>query len=47
MFDLTTGVYTIDAGDGSTNGLIVEYVDVNSYPGLVAFSIREGASYQA
>lgn len=47
VFDLTAGVYTIDAGDGSTNGLVVEYVDVNAYPGLVAFSIREAASYQA
>lgn len=47
VFDLTTGVYTIDAGDGANNGLVVEYVDVAKYPLLVAFSIRAAASYQA
>lgn len=45
VFDLTASVYTIDAGDGATNGLVVEYVDVNNYPGLVAFSVRQGAVY--
>lgn len=47
VFDLTAGVYTIDSVDGATNGLVVEYCDISRYPGLVAFSIRAGASYQA
>lgn len=47
LFDLTANVYTILATDGSTNGLVVEYLDVTRYPGLVAFSIREAVSYQA
>lgn len=47
VFDLTASVYTIDSVDGSTNGLTVEYLDISRYPGLVAFSIREAASYQA
>lgn len=47
LFDLTSNVYTILATDGSTNGLVVEYVDVTRYPGLVAFSIRGACSYQA
>ncbi len=47
VFDLTGTTYTIDATDGSTNGLVVEYVDVNAYPGLVAFSIRSACFYNA
>ncbi len=47
LFDLTSNVYTILAADGSTHGLVVEYIDVNLYPGLVAFSIREGCFYTA
>lgn len=47
VFDLTGTTYTIDATDGATNGLVVEYVDVNAYPGLVAFSIRQAAYYAA
>lgn len=47
VFDLTAGVYTIDDTDSANNGLVVEYIDVTRYPLLVAFSIREGASYQA
>ena len=47
LFDLTSSVYTIDAGDSATSGLVVEPIDVNAYPGLVAFSIRAAASYQA
>lgn len=47
LFDLTAGVYTIDAGDGATSGLVVEPIDVTKYPGLVAFSIRQAAYYAA
>lgn len=47
VFDLTTGVYTIDSTDSANNGLVVVYEDIATYPGLVAFQIREGASYLA
>ena len=47
LFDLTSNVYTILNTDGSTNGLVIEYVDVTRYPLQVAFSIREAVSYQA
>ncbi len=47
LWDLTTNVYTILAADGSTHGLVVEPLDVTLFPGLVAFSIRLGASYLA
>lgn len=47
LFDLTAGVYTITATDGATNGLVVEQLDVAKVPGMVAFSIRDGASYLA
>jgi len=47
LFDLTTGVYTILATDGATNGLVVEDLNIAKYPGKVAFSIRAGASYLA
>jgi hypothetical protein len=46
-FDLTTGVYTINATDASGNGLVVEPLDISKYPGKVRFSIRNGASYLA
>lgn len=39
------GVYTILAADGSTNGCIIEYLDITKYPGMVAFSFRGGLSY--
>lgn len=42
-----TGVYTILAADGATNGCVVEYLDVQKYPGQVAFSFREALSYFA
>lgn len=44
-FDLTTGVYTINASDGSTNGLVVEPLDIVKFPGKVRFTIRQGAFY--
>ncbi len=47
VFDLTANVYTIDAGDSANNGLVVEPIDVNQYPGLVAFSIRQACYYAA
>jgi len=46
-FDLTGGVYTINATDGSTNGLVVMPLNITNYPGKVRFAIRAGASYLA
>lgn len=41
------GVYTINATDSSANGLVVEELDVNKFPGKVRFSIRNGVSYMS
>lgn len=41
------GVQTLLAADGATYGLVVEPLDIAAYPGKVAFSIRQGASYTA
>ncbi len=46
-FDLTNGVYTINATDASTNGLIVEPLDITKFPNKVRFTIRQGALYTA
>ena len=45
LFDLTGGVYTITNTDGSTNGLVVENLDISRFPGVVAFSIRQAVAY--
>ena len=47
LLDLTAGVYTILAADGSTYGCVIRPLDVFKYPGKVAFSFRAGASYLA
>lgn len=47
LLDKTAGVYTILAADGSTNGCVVENLDITKYPGKVAFSFRGGLSYLA
>lgn len=47
VFDLTSGSYTIDATDGATNGLVVEYVNVTENPNLVAVVVRNAALYYA
>lgn len=41
------GTYTINSTDSSNNGLVVEELDVNKYPGKVRFSFRKGLSYRA
>ena len=41
------GVYTINSTDSSNNGLVVESLDIQKYPGKVRFSIRSAASYRA
>lgn len=38
-------VFKINASDGSTNGLVVENLNIAAYPSKVAFSIRQGAGY--
>lgn len=38
LIDLTTATFTILAADGAGNGCIVEYLDISTYPGQVAFS---------
>ncbi len=48
LFDLTSGVYTVDTGaTASTSGLVIETLDITRYPGKVAFSIRDGATINA
>ena len=47
VFDLTSGSYTIDAVDGATNGLVVEYVNIQEEPNTVAVVVRNAALYYA
>lgn len=47
LMDLTAGDYRILAADAATNGFVIEDLDIAVYPGVVAFSIRNGASYLA
>lgn len=47
LIDLTGGVYTILAADGSTFGCVVRPLDIAKYPGKVAFSFRSATSYVA
>lgn len=41
------GAQTLLATDGSTNGFVVENLDITKYPGKVAISARAGLSYLA
>lgn len=41
------GAQTLLAADGANNGLVVQPLDIQKYPGKVAFSIRAGAYYMA
>jgi hypothetical protein len=43
--DKTAGVYTINSADSSTNGLVVENLNITQYPSKVAFSVRTEAVY--
>lgn len=38
------GTYSILASDSSTNGCIVQALDISRYPGKVAFAFRDGAN---
>lgn len=41
----SSGVFTVLTTDGSSNGVVVEYVDVTQFP-KVAFSLRAGLNYK-
>jgi len=41
------GTYTINATDGTGNGLVVEALDVLKFPGKVRFSFRGALSYRS
>lgn len=45
LLDLTTGVYTILAADGATNGCVVLPLDILKYPGVVRFAFRNAVNY--
>ncbi len=47
VFDLTSSVWTIDATDSANNGLVVVYIDIAQYPGMVGYMIRQAASWFA
>lgn len=47
LLDLTSSVYTILAADSATSGCVIRPLDISKYPGKVAFSFRNGASYIA
>lgn len=46
LIDNTAGVYTILATDGASNGCVVEYIDINQFPGKVAFSFSPLVDYR-
>ncbi len=47
LIDVTAGAETILAADSATNGCVVENLNIQQYPGLVAFSVRQAAMYTA
>lgn len=47
LIDVTSGVETLLATDGSTYGCVVENLDITRFPGKVAFSVRQACSYTA
>lgn len=47
LIDVTSGLSTILASDGSTSGCVVENLDIVAFPGKVAFSIRAASYYTA
>lgn len=44
LIDITSGAYTIIAGDSANNGLIVMPLDVSKYPGKIAVAFRQALS---
>lgn len=47
LIDKTSGIYTILAADGSTNGCVVEPLNIIRYPNKVRFSLRQALNYFA
>ncbi len=46
LIDNTAGVYTILATDGASNGCVIEYLDIATYPGMVCFSFSPLVDYK-
>lgn len=46
LIDLTTSTFTILASDSASNGCIIEWLDVGTYPGYVAFSFSNVTDYR-
>lgn len=44
LIDLTSGAYTIIAGDSANNGLVVMPLDLAKYPGKIAVAFRQALS---
>lgn len=44
LVDLTSGAYSIIAGDSANNGLIVMPLDISKYPGKIAVAFRQALS---
>lgn len=47
LIDVTNGVETLLAADGSTNGCVIENLNIVNYPGKVAISFRQALAYTA
>ncbi len=45
--NVNIGTYSLLASDSTNNGCVVQALDISRYPGKVAFSFRDGASYLA
>lgn len=45
LIDVTSAVQTVLIADSSTSGCVIENLNLASYPGKIAFSLRAGASY--
>lgn len=46
-FSVSAGVHTITATDGVAGGLVVEPLNIATFPNKVAFSVRAGALYNS
>lgn len=46
LIDNTSGVYTILASDGASNGCIIEWINISDFPGKIAFSFSPLVNYR-
>lgn len=46
LIDNTTGIYTLLATDGASNGCIIEWINIADFPGKVAFSFSPLVNYR-